>query len=338
MSFCLAVLGATGLVGRTMLQVLEERAFPVGELRLLASDRSLGSELRFRGRAHAVRVPEPEAFTGVQLALFACSNELSQQWAPVALERGARVVDNSSAFRYQEDVPLVVPEVNGDRLAARPRLVANPNCSTIQLVVALEPLRRAAGLARVVVATYQSVSGAGAEALERMEREARASLGGADLDGAARPAPLAFNAVPMIDRLEPNGYSREEMKIVWETRKILGLPGLAITATAARVPVRVGHSEAVNVALEQPLTVEEARAAWRAAPGVRLVDDPEKGSYPMPLLAAGSDEVLVGRVRRDLSQPNGLDFWVVGDNLRKGAATNAVQIAEELVRAEVGSR
>jgi aspartate-semialdehyde dehydrogenase len=333
MSLCVAVLGATGAVGETMLRVLEERSFPVGELRPLASDRSAGSAVTFAGKAIEVRPVEPGAFRGVDVALLAAANPVAEAWAPVALGAGAFVVDNSSAFRYRPEIPLVVPEVNADLLAERPRLVANPNCSTIQLVVALEPLRRLAGLERVAVATYQSVSGAGAEPLERLIGQTRSSLDGKPATGPGHS--LAFNVIPMIGGLEGNGYSREEMKIVWETRKILGLPGLRVTATAVRVPVRVGHSEAVNVALGRPIEVEEARAAWRAAPGLRVVDDPAAESFPTPLQVAGQDLVWVGRARRDLSQPSGLEFWVVGDNLRKGAATNAIQIAEQLVRAGV---
>ncbi len=337
MSLCVAVLGATGAVGRTLLEVLEERDFPVGELRLLASERSAATSLSFRKQAVAVRAPDEAAFQGVQVALFASTNPVSERWAQPALRAGALVVDNSSAFRYRSEVPLVVPEVNGELLASRPGLVANPNCSTIQLVVALEPLRRLAGLREVSVATYQSVSGAGAEALEELARGARQGLDGPPPARSDGGPPYAFNVIPFIDRLEANGYSREEMKIVWETRKILGLPDLHVTATAARVPVRVGHSEAVSVVLGRPITVEEARAAWRAAAGIRLVDDPERGAYPTPMLAEGQDDVLVGRVRPDLARPDVVHFWVVADNLRKGAATNAVQIAEHWMKAEVGS-
>lgn len=336
MSLSVIVLGATGLVGRTMLRILEERAFPVGELRLLASERSDSRAIAFRGRDHRVDAVTDAAFAGADLALFACANAVSQRWAPVARAAGVTVVDNSSAFRYHDEVPLVVPEVNGALLDAHPPLVANPNCSTIGIVMALAPLARAAGLERVVVSTYQSVSGAGSGALDELERGVRAGLDGpppARVDGGP---PFAFNVVPHIDRFEENGYSREEMKVVWETRKILGLPGLAVTATAVRVPVRVGHAASVNATFARVVEPDEARALWTSAPGLVVMDDPARGRYPTPLAAEGRDEVLVGRARRDQSQPRGLEFFVASDNLRKGAATNAVQIAEGLVRSPGG--
>jgi aspartate-semialdehyde dehydrogenase len=336
MSLSVIVLGATGLVGRTMLRILEERAFPVGELRLLASERGGSRTLEFHGRSQAVEPVTAAAFAGADLALFACANPVSRRWAPVARAAGVSVVDNSSAFRYDDGVPLVVPEVNGPLLAARPPLVANPNCSTIGIVMALAPLARAAGLERVVVSTYQSVSGAGRGALDELERGVRAGLDGPPPGRADGGPPFAFNVVPQIDRFEENGYSREEMKVVWETRKILGLPGLPVTATAVRVPVRVGHSAAVNVTLARDLDPDEARALWASTPGLLVVDDPARGRYPTPLAAEGRDQVLVGRARRDLSQPRGLEFFVASDNLRKGAATNAVQIAEGLVQAPGG--
>ncbi|HYM80092.1 MAG TPA: aspartate-semialdehyde dehydrogenase [Candidatus Limnocylindria bacterium] len=334
---CVAILGATGLVGRMALRILEERRFPVRELRLLASRGGDERRLAFQGRELPVAPVSAEAFAGVDLALFMCDNAISRQWAPVALAAGVRVVDNSSAFRYDDHVPLVVPEINAAALECSPELVANPNCSTIAIVLALAPLQRAVGLERVVAATYQSVSGAGREALAELERGIRAGL---DADPPPRQdggAPFAFNVVPHIDRFEANGYSREEMKIVWETRKILGLPELAVTATAVRVPVRVGHAAAVNVTLAQPLEPDAARALWRAMPGLEVVDDPAQGRYPTPLAAAGRDTVLVGRARRDPSQPRGLEFFVCSDNLRKGAATNAVQIAEALPRRAAGT-
>jgi aspartate-semialdehyde dehydrogenase len=329
-SHSVAVLGATGLVGRTTLSILEERRFPIRELRLLASDRGPRT-LRFAGRTLTVEPVSERAFAGVELAMFTCANAVSQTWAPVARAAGARVVDYSSAFRYHPEVPLVVPEVNGERLDVRPDLIANPNCSTIAIVMALAPLARAAGLERVQVATYQSVSGAGSEALEDLESGVRQGL---DRDPPPRPggAPaFAFNVVPHIDRFEDNGYTREEMKIVWESRKILDLPELPVTATAVRVPVRVGHAAAVSVVLGRPVAPDEARALWAAFPGIEVVDDPAAGRYPTPLLGAGRDAVLVGRARRDLADPRGLLFFVVSDNLRKGAATNAIQIAERMI-------
>ena len=338
MSVSVIVLGATGLVGRTMLRILEERDLPVRDLRLLASERGSARSLTFRGATIAVEPVSAAAFAGAELALFACSNEVSRQWAPVARAAGVTVVDNSSAFRYDDGVPLVVPEVNGALLAAHPQLVANPNCSTIAIVVALAPLARAAKLERLVVSTYQATSGGGSEALEELERGVRAGLDGpppARRDGGA---PYAFNVVPHIDRFEENGYSREEMKVVWETRKILDLPSLPVTATAVRVPVRVGHAAAVNVTLARALDPDQARSLWAAAPGVVVVDDAPRGRYPTPLMAEGRDDVLVGRVRRDLSHPRGLEFFVASDNLRKGAATNAIQIAEGLVSTPGGTR
>jgi len=329
-----AIFGATGLVGRTLLRILEERQFPVAVPRLLASDAGGSRQLAFRGQAIDVEPIGASAFDGVEIALFAVGAELAAEWAPVARTAGARVVDNSSAFRLDERVPLVVPEVNGAVLEDRPMLVANPNCSTIALVVALAPLAREIGIERVVVSTYQSASGAGAEALAALERGVRAPAGEPN-EGSGPP--LAFNVVPHIDRFEANGYTKEEMKVILESRKILALPELAITATAVRVPVRVGHSAAVNVRLAAALSPAEARALWRRSPGIEVVDDPEHGRYPMPRDAEGRDEVLIGRVRRDESQANGLDFFVVSDNLRKGAALNAVQIAERLCRVEVST-
>jgi aspartate-semialdehyde dehydrogenase len=334
MSRRVAVLGATGLVGRAMLRQLEERSFPVGDLRLLASERSASRTLEFDGRSLPVHPVAPDAFAGIDIALFACGNAVSQQWAAAAQERGVRVVDNSSAFRYQDGVPLVVPEINGALLARRPSLVANPNCSTIAVVLALAPLAREVGLERVIVSTYQSVSGAGSGALDELERGVRAGLDSDPPRRADGGPPFAFNVLPHIDRFEDNGYTLEEMKIVWETRKILGLPELPVSATAARVPVRIGHSAAVTVTLSRGLEPDAARALWRSAKGVRVIDDPAQAHYPTPLDAAGKDDVLVGRVRRDLTDPRGLVFWISSDNLRKGAATNAVQIAEGLLAAE----
>jgi aspartate-semialdehyde dehydrogenase len=338
MSLSVVVLGATGLVGRTMLRILAERDLPIRELRPLASDRAGGRSVEFDGVSLPVVAVGPEAFAGVDLALFACANAVSQQWAPVARAAGVTVVDNSSAFRYEDAIPLVVPEVNGALLDAHPPLVANPNCSTIALAVALAPLALAAGLERVVVSTYQAVSGAGSEALDELERGVREGLDGPPPARGDGGAPFAYNVVPHIDRFEDNGYSREEMKVVWETRKILGLPSLPVTATAVRVPVRVGHCAAVNATLSRPLSPDEARALWAGSPGLTVVDDPASGRYPTPLMAEGRDDVLVGRARQDISQPRGLEFFVASDNLRKGAATNAIQIAERLFAASSGSR
>ncbi len=318
-----------------MLALLEERGFPVERPRLLASDRARSRTMRFRGLDLPVEPVSPQSFDGIDLALFATSNAVSQQWAPLAVAAGARVIDNSSAFRYDADIPLVVPEVNARELDSRPMLIANPNCSTIAIVLPLAALAAVARLERVVVSTYQSVSGAGSEALEDLEHGVRAGLDGDPPARANGLAPFAFNVVPHIDRFEDNGYTREEMKIVWETRKILGDPALPVTATAVRVPVRVGHSAAVWASFERRIDPEEARALWRAFPGIEVLDDPINNIYPTPLAVAGRDPVLVGRARRDLTDPRGLAFFVASDNLRKGAALNAVQIAELLCRENV---
>jgi aspartate-semialdehyde dehydrogenase len=334
MSLHLGLLGATGLVGRTMLAVLEERGFPIAVPRLLASERSGERTLRFRGEDVAVEPVCPAAFTGLDLVLSAVSNPLAVEWVPVARAAGVVVVDNSSAFRYDADVPLVVPEVNGELLAAHPGLVANPNCSTIGIVMALAPLSRAARLLQVITATYQSVSGAGAEALAELDSGVRAGLDGPPPSRAGGRPPFAFNVIPHIDRFEPNGYSREEMKVTWETRKILGQPGLPVTCTAVRVPVRVGHGAAVHARFDRPVAPAEARRLWAAFDGLEVMDDPAAGIYPTPLAAAGRDVVLVGRARADLADEHGLEFFVCSDNLRKGAALNAVQIAERLFGVE----
>ena len=328
MSLRLGILGATGLVGRTMLALLDERDFPVDEPRLLASGRCEERTLRFRGRESAVLPVSAEAFAGLEVVLSAVSNPLAEEWVPVARAAGAVVVDNSSAFRYHEAVPLVIPEVNGALLEERPGLIANPNCSTIGIVMALAPLARVARLLQLVVSTYQSVSGAGSEALAELDRGLRAGLGGdppAPVDGAP---PFAFNVIPQIDRFEANGYTREEMKVVWETRKILGLPGLPVICSAVRVPVRIGHGAAVHAVFDRALPPAEARALWAAFPGLEVVDDPARGRFPTPLASAGRDEVLVGRARADLDDVRGLEFFVCSDNLRKGAALNAIQIVE----------
>jgi aspartate-semialdehyde dehydrogenase len=326
----LAILGATGAVGRTVVQVLEELELPVASLRLLASPRSAGTRLEFQGDELPVEAVKEGAFRGCDVAIFSPGSAASREWAPKAWAEGCAVVDNSSAFRMEPDVPLVVPEVNAEALAGfRARgIVANPNCSTIALAVALAPLRAAAGLERVVVSTYQSVSGAGQRAIEQLEREATDLMNGREPEPPTKiPYRIAFNVVPQIGDFLPNGYSEEEMKMVNETRKILGAPALRVSATTVRVPVFYCHSEAVNVTTSRKLSAEEAREALRKAPGVKLVDDPAAKVYPMPMLAVNDDAVLVGRIREDLSQEKGLELFLVSDNLRKGAATNAIQIA-----------
>lgn len=338
MSRTVALLGATGLVGRTMLALLEERAFPCDDVALLASERSAGATLRFRGRDVRVEALREGAFRDASVALFAVDNALASHWAPIAVAEGAVVVDNSSAFRYDPAVPLVVPEVNGHLLAARPSLIANPNCSAAPIVMALAALRSLAEPRAVIVSTYQSVSGAGSEALEQLEQGVRAGLTGTV---PARPDGLpafAFNCIPHIDRFESNGYSREEMKVVWECRRILALPELPVSVTAVRVPVRIGHSASVHVRFERPVDADAAREALRRFPGIEVADDPAASRYPMPLDVAGRDSVVVGRIRADLADANGLVMWIVSDNLRKGAALNAIQIAERVVGSAAAAR
>jgi aspartate-semialdehyde dehydrogenase len=332
-----AIAGATGAVGREMMKVLEERDFPVGELIPLASERSEGQRLEFRGEEVVVRRLKPDSFTGVDIGLFSPGASVSREFAPHAARAGAVVVDNSSAFRMEADCPLVVPEVNPRdvELAVKPggrRIIANPNCSTIQLVVAMKPLHDAAGLKRVIVSTYQSVSGAGQKGIDELEKQSRSLFSMGELKAEKFPHRIAFNLLPEIGKDSGNGYTDEEMKMVNESRKILGLPDLAVSATCVRVPVFYCHSEAAHLFFEKPITPAQAREILRKAPGVKVVDELSDHVYPMPLLGAGNDDTLVGRIRTDLSGPNGLALFVVSDNLRKGAATNAVQIAELLVR------
>lgn len=330
-NYNIAVLGATGAVGKTMLKVLEERSFPVGEIRLLASEKSAGKEIEFMGIKYKVQPVSPEAFEGIDIALFSAGGSRSKQWAPVAVEKGAVVIDNSSAFRMEDDVPLVVPEVNPEDVKWHKGIIANPNCSTIQMVVALYPIHKAKKIKRVIVSTYQAVSGAGATAIKDLEEETRAYFEGKYYYPEALPNHIAFNVIPHIDVFLDNDYTKEEMKMYHETRKIMHAPDINVSATCARVPVFYGHSEAVVIETENPITPEEAREILKNAPGIILEDDPKNNVYPMPIEVAGKDEVFVGRIRKDLAFENGLSMWVVADNLRKGAATNAVQIAELLI-------
>ncbi len=325
-----AIVGATGVVGRTMVQVLLERGFPIRELRLMASGRSAGSTIPVDGRDEPVVEALPEAFDGVDIALFSAGGTVSEDLAPAAVAHGATVIDNSNAWRMDPAVPLIVSQVNPDDAALHEGIVANPNCSTMQLVPILMALRDAVGLERVIVDTYQSVSGTGAEAIAELEDQVRAHVAGGPKTAAVYPHPIGFNALPEIDVFLDNGYTREEWKIVRESRKILHLPELRISCTAVRVPVFVGHSEAVHVETRGPITPERARSLFAAVPGVVVRDDPANHVYPLATEAAGRDEVFVGRVRQDPSIPDGrgLALWVVSDNLRKGAATNAVEIAE----------
>ncbi len=343
-----AVVGATGAVGTEMLRVLQERRFPVKRIRLLASARSEGRRLSFNGSTHKVEELENRSFNGIDVALFSAGASRSLEFAPEAVRRGALVVDNSSAFRMDKDVPLVVPEVNPHVLKRHHGLIANPNCSTIVMVIPLAPLHQAARITRIIVSTYQSVSGAGAKAMAQLYEETKAALRqcrisnvelrvDSKLDvrhstfGRPLPAQIAFNVIPQVDVFLENGSTKEEMKMVNETRKILEEPTLPISATCVRVPVFLAHSEAVWIETERPLSVEKARMLLKRAPGVKLVDKPSARIYPLPIDAGGQDDVLVGRIRPDPSVPHGLALWVSGDNLRKGAATNAVQIAELLI-------
>ncbi|HEV2702879.1 MAG TPA: aspartate-semialdehyde dehydrogenase [Steroidobacteraceae bacterium] len=334
--FTVAVVGATGLVGETMVEVLEERKFPVKKLFALASERSLGKSVTFRGQRHAVGNLADFDFSQVDIGLFSPGGEVSREYAPRAAAAGCVVIDNTSEFRYLDDVPLVVPEVNPHSIAEyRNRgIIANPNCSTIQMVVVLKPLHDVAGIAHINVATYQSVSGAGREAIAELATQSAALLSGqGPVKAGVIPAQIAFNCVPQIDRFEDNGYTREEMKMVWETRKILGAPDIQVNPTAVRVPVFYGHSEAVHVTTHRKLTAAAARDILRKAPGVTVMDDRRAGGYPTAAVeAANRDTVYVGRIRDDMSSERGLDLWIVADNVRKGAATNSVQIAEILAR------
>ena len=332
--YTVAVVGATGAVGEAMLSILAERKFPVGKLIALASERSAGDSVTFGNRSVVVQDLASFDPTGVDIALFSAGGNTSKQYASRFVERGAVVIDNSSAFRYDDDVPLVVSEVNPEALDQRPRgIVANPNCSTMQLMVALAPIHRAVGIERINVATYQSVSGAGRLGMEELGRQTAAILNFSNPETKQFAAQIAFNLIPQIDDFLDNGYTKEEMKLVWETRKILGDDRIQVNPTAVRVPVFYGHSEAVHLETREPLSAEAARALLEAAPGVVVVDERRAGGWPTPVThASGQDAVFVGRIRRDISHPRGLNLWVVSDNIRKGAALNAVQIAELLVK------
>jgi len=337
--FDVCVLGATGLVGETIIRVLEERDFPVGELFPLASNRSLGKRVEFRGRHVPVIDVATFDFSRAQIGLFSAGGEVSREYAPKAAAAGCVVIDNTSEFRYQDDVPLVIPEVNPEAIAnyKTRNIIANPNCSTIQMLVALKPLHDAARITRINVATYQSVSGAGKEAIEELAEQTTALMSGREPGKPKVIAKrIAFNAVPQIDKFEDNGYTKEEMKMYWETRKILGDPDILVNATAVRVPVFVGHSEAVHLETVNKLTADAARALLKKAPGVEVLDERRPGGYPTAATeAANRDTVYVGRIREDISHERGLNLWIVSDNIRKGAATNSIQIAEILVREHI---
>jgi len=330
-----AVLGATGLVGEMMLKVLEERNFPVKELFPLASSRSLGKKVEFMGKQWPVIDADTFDFSRAQIGLFSAGGEVSAKYAPRAAAAGCVVIDNTSQFRYEADIPLVVPEVNPADIAKYKArgIIANPNCSTIQMVVALKPIHDAAVIERINVATYQSVSGAGKKAVEELAGQSAQLLNGRPVEAQVMPRQIAFNCLPQIDKFQDNGYTKEEMKMFWETRKIFGDSDIRVNATAVRVPVFYGHSEAVNIETQRKISAVEARALLEKAPGVKVVDERKPGGYPTAVTeAANHDTVYVGRIRDDISHDRGLNLWIVADNIRKGAATNAVQIAEILVR------
>lgn len=327
----LAVVGATGAVGQEMLKVLAERDFKIKELICLADPREAGTKVKYKGEDFVVRGAEPAAFKDADVALFAVGTEVSKILAPEAVKNNCVVIDNSYAFRLEEGVPLVVPEVNADDIGQHKGIIANPNCSTIIMVVAINPIHRAAGLTRVVVSTYQAVSGAGKAGIDELRNHAENYLKGEEMTPQVFQHPIAFNLIPHIDEFLEGNYTREEMKMVWETRKIMHCPELAIAATTVRVPVFRSHSESINLETEKEITVEEVKHILSSAPGVVVQDDPKQKLYPMPLYSSDTDEVYVGRIRKDISAERGIVLWVAADQIRKGAATNAVQKASIVV-------
>lgn len=333
--FNVAVVGATGAVGETMLEILSERDFPVDQIHLLASSRSAGTTMLFKGKPVKVQDLETFDFTGVHIGLFSPGASVSKIYAPKAAEAGCVVIDNTSQFRYDDDIPLVVPQVNPEAIADYKNrgIIANPNCSTIQMLVALKPIYDAVGITRVNVSTYQAVSGTGKDAIEELATQTAALLNAKPVEAKVYPKQIAFNALPQIDVFLENGYTKEEMKMVWETRKIMGDDSIEVNPTAVRIPVFYGHSEAVHIETRDKITTEEAREVLAAAPGIVVMDDREDGGYPTAVTeAAGKDPVYIGRIREDISHPTGLNMWVVSDNVRKGAALNSVEIAEILVK------
>ena len=326
-----AIVGATGLVGQEFIKTLEQRNFPMASLKLLASERSVGKKVLFGGQEIEVKEATSESFSGVDIALFSAGAEISRHLSPIAAKAGVVVVDNSAAFRMVPNVPLVVPEVNPEDIEWHRGIIANPNCSTIQMVVVLHPLHKANPIKRIVVDTYQAVSGTGSAAVDELTTQTRQVLNGQNTIPHVYPHQIAFNVLPEIDVFWDNGYTREEWKLVEETRKIMHAADIALSATCVRVPVFTGHSEAVHVEFTRPMSPDEAERILAEAPGVKILDDPAISLYPQPWAAAGTDEVFVGRIRRDASHANGLVMWIVADNLRKGAALNAVQIAEEMI-------
>jgi len=330
-----AVVGATGAVGRECLKILKERDFPAKKLKLLASERSHGKVVDFNGENIKVEKAEPNSFEGIDIAIFSAGSKVSKQLAPEAVKRGAVVVDNSNAFRMDRNVPLVVPEVNPEEIENHNGIIANPNCSTIQMVVALKPIYDVVGIKRVVVSTYQAVSGTGLKAIEELKRQTIGYLNNRDIVKEVYPHQIAFNVLPHIDVFDEEGYTKEERKMINETKKILNDETIKVAPTTVRVPVITGHSESVNVETRKPISPQEVRELLDNAPGVVVMDEPESNTYPLPILAAGRNEVFVGRIRRDVSIENGIAMWIVADNLRKGAAFNAIQIAELLINQKI---
>jgi len=331
MGINVAIAGATGAVGKEFIHLLEKRNFPIDELKLLASKRSAGKKLSFRGKTIIVQELTKDSFAGIDLAFFSAGASRSKEFCPAAVESGAIVIDNSSAFRMDDGVPLVVPEVNGDEALNHKGIIANPNCTTIQMVVALKPLHDAATIKRVVVSTYQSVSGSGAAAINELEQQVQDYVAGNELKHEIYPVPIAFNVIPHVDVFLENGYTKEEMKMVNETRKIMNAPSIQVSATCVRVPVFRAHSEVINIETEKKLTADQARQILSAAPGITVKDSQEPGGYPVPYEVSHSYDVFVGRIREDISTDCGLSFWVVADQLYKGAALNAIQIGEYLI-------
>ena len=328
-----AVLGATGAVGQMMLEILQEREFPIGNIYPLASSRSAGGKITFNNKQVEVLDVDTFDWTQVQIGLFSAGGSVSEHWAPIAADAGVVVIDNTSHFRYDEDIPLVVPEVNPEAIAQYTNrgIIANPNCSTIQMLVALKPIHDEVGISRINVATYQAVSGSGKSAIDELAGQTASLLNAREVETKVYPKQIAFNVIPQIDVFTDNGYTKEEMKMVWETQKIFGDEYIMVNPTAVRVPVFYGHSEAIHLETRSPISAEEVRALMRHAPGVKLIENEE--DYPTPISdSAGHDEVFVGRIREDISHASGINMWVVGDNIRKGAATNSVQIAELLIK------
>ncbi|HEY9035557.1 MAG TPA: aspartate-semialdehyde dehydrogenase [Pseudomonadales bacterium] len=334
-TYDVAVLGATGAVGETMISILEQRNFPVGKLYPLASSRSAGNTVMFHGKPVMVIDVDTFDWSQVQIGLFSAGGSVSEKWAPIAGAAGCVVIDNTSHFRYDDDIPLVVPEVNPEAIAryTNRNIIANPNCSTIQMLVALKPIHDAVGITRINVATYQAVSGTGQKAIEELASQTAALLNGRPAEAKVYPKQIAFNCIPQIDVFQDNGYTKEEMKMVWETRKILGDDSIVVNPTCVRIPVFYGHSEAVHIETRDKITAEAVTKLLKKAPGIKVVDKREPGGYPTPVTdAAGEDPTFVGRIREDISHPRGINLWVVSDNVRKGAALNSVQIAEILIK------